>query len=131
MSASNDSLHPCYLCEQVLSADEQAAHFEAQHGPRLLIPTGRETSHGATMRALFQRSAEWPVLAADIMVLLHHGAAALGAASDGVQGDSPVAACLQEIDDAIASLALARQVLTDAVLNAGLQLLGPGEEPRD
>jgi hypothetical protein len=130
VTAADSIPHRCYLCEQVISADEQAAHFEAQHGPRLLIPTGQETSQGATMRTLFQQSAEWPVLAADIMVLLHHGAAAVGAASDGVQGDSPVAACLQEIDDAIASLALARQVLTDAVLDAGRSLLGPGDEQR-
>ena len=125
MTSGPDTVQRCYLCEQALAVAEQTAHFEEQHGPRLLIPTGRQMAEGATVRTLFQQSADWPVLAADVMVLLHHGAAACGAALDGIQGDATVAACLQEIDDAISSLALARQVLTSAVLSDGGRLLGP------
>ncbi len=115
----------CYLCGEALASDEQEAHLQEQHGPRLLVATGRQLAEGATVRALFAQSPEWPVLAADILVLLHHGAAACGSALGGIQSDAAVAACLQEIDDAVASLTLARQVLTSAVLSAGGPLLGP------
>ncbi len=126
MTARQEPVHRCYLCEQALSPDEQAEHFEQQHAPRLLVPTGHQLAEGATVRALFQQSADWPVLAADVMVLLHHGAAACGSALEGIQGDAPVGACLQELDDAVAALCLARQVLTDAVRGAGVQLPEPG-----
>lgn len=119
-------LHRCYLCEQSYPAGEHAEHYAERHAPRLLLPAGVGTQGDATIRELFQRSANWPVLAADVMVLMHHGATALASAQEQVQSDGSVGNCLRELDDAVSYLILARQVLTEAVAKTGQDLLGPG-----
>jgi hypothetical protein len=114
----------CYLCGEPYAKDQQTEHYAERHGPRLVIPAGPGVAGDATIKDLFRGSPQGPALAADVLVLLHHGATALATAQEEVQSGSVVGDCLRNIDDAIEYLVLVRQTLTDAVSSSGRPLLG-------
>jgi hypothetical protein len=116
----------CYLCEESYPDEAQSEHYAERHGPRLVIPAGAGAAGDATIGDLFRGSTQGPALAADVLVLLHHGATALATAQEDVQAGGSVGQCLRNLDDAVEYLVLVRQTLTDAVLSAGKLLLGDG-----
>ena len=116
----------CYLCEEPYPDDAQPEHYAERHGPRLVIPAGAGAPGGATIADLFRGSPQGPALAADVLVLLHHGSTALATAQENVRSAASVGECLRNLDDAVEYLVLVRQALTDAVLTSGKPLLGEG-----
>lgn len=128
MTTSRKAHGRCYLCEEPFPAAEYAEHYNLRHLPRLLVPAGRRGPGDASVRELLRRSADAPTLAADLIVLLHHGATAVGSAQEQLEADGGVGGLLSDIDDAVAFLVLARQTVTDAVLDAGQTLLGEASE---
>jgi len=128
MTPAHDGERRCYLCEGKFAADQFTEHYNARHLPRLLVPAGMRAPDSATVRDLLRQSADAPALMADLLVLLHHGAAEIGSAREQIEIDGGVGTLLASIDDAVALLVLARQTVVDAVLAGGPALLGDGDD---